>query len=63
MDMYERTREMLRARDQTIPEIAEAAGVGESWLYKINRGAIPNPYFRNLELVHDYLLRRQKRAA
>lgn len=62
--LYERTLALLEGRGElTYEEIAEGAGIGIHWLHKFVRRATPNASAWRIEAVHNYLVKRLKKAA
>lgn len=53
--MLERTRQMARDCDLTNREVAKRARVGFEWFRKFKGGAYPNPRFKQVERLHDFL--------
>lgn len=62
--LLDTTMELLAQRgDLTLEQVAQGAGVGYSWLTKLNAGAIPKPGVHPVQKVHDWLLSRVDAAA
>jgi transcriptional regulator with XRE-family HTH domain len=57
MDALQYVRTCLESTPSTTKEIAEGAGVGESWLRMFRRGEIPDPGYSRVKLLADYFLR------
>lgn len=53
MDVLEQLRVSLAGRN--LREVARGAQVGESWLRMWMRGEIPDPSFRRIQKLSDYL--------
>jgi predicted transcriptional regulator len=57
MDTLQYVRACLDTTTKTNKEIAEGAGVGESWVKMFKRGHIPDPGYSRVKLLADYFLR------
>lgn len=51
------------AHGYTQRQVAEEAGVGYWWFIKFSQRAIPNPTVKNVQAVHDYLVKQVEDAA
>jgi transcriptional regulator with XRE-family HTH domain len=57
MDTLQFIDACLERTNLSTREIARGSGVKESWLGMYRRGKIPNPGFRNVQLVADFFMR------
>lgn len=57
MDALQFVQACLERTRTPVREIAQSAGVGESWLGMFKRGRIPDPGYSKVKLLADYFLR------
>lgn len=57
--LYEDTMALLESCDETIPEIADGAGVNRHWLAKLKQRKFENPGVVSIQKLHNYLSRNQ----
>lgn len=57
MDTLQFVRGQLDVTDRTLREIADGAGVGQSWLRMFARGEIPDPGYSKVKALADYFMR------
>lgn len=57
MTLYEKTRELLKARPATMTfaVIEKETGIKESWLRMFNRGKIENPSVNTVQALYEHL--------
>lgn len=54
MSEIERIRATVNEDSRSLREIAEAAGVGYSWLRMFARNEIPDPSYQRIRLLQDW---------
>jgi len=57
MDSLQFVRGQLEVTPRTLREIADGAGVGQSWLRMFARGEIPDPGYSKVKALADYFMR------
>lgn len=57
MDALQYVQTNLQSTDKTLREIADGAGVGQSWLRMFARGEIPDPGYSKVKALSDYFMR------
>jgi len=57
MTLYEKTRELLKARPATMTfaTIEQETGIKESWLRMFNRGKIEDPSVNTIQKLYEFL--------
>lgn len=56
MDALQYVQTNLRSTDKSLREIADGAGVGQSWLRMFARGEIPDPGYSKVKALADYFM-------
>lgn len=54
-NMLDTTLALLECHRGSWPAVCRATGLSYSWLTKLAQGAIPDPSFRRLQKLHDFL--------
>jgi len=57
MDSLDFVRGQLAGTERSLREVADGAGVGQSWLRMFARGEIPDPGYSKVKALADYFLR------
>ena len=60
IDLYESAKVLLQQSSESVPTIADNAGVNPHWLGKFKQGKYANPGVRTVQRLHDYLLSKQE---
>ena len=63
MDTLIYVRERISNPELNLSEVAEAAGVGYSWLKMFARGEIPDPGYSRVKALAEYFRGAKERAA
>lgn len=53
--LLERTRELLKAANQPLPELAKSSGLPVSWLKKLRYGKIEDPSVNRIQRLYEFL--------
>lgn len=56
--LLDRTLDLLRNCDVSLPELANMSGLGYEWLKKLKAGDIPDPGVNKIQKLHDFLVQR-----
>jgi hypothetical protein len=56
--LLDRTLDLLRNCDVSLPELANMSGLGYEWLKKLKAGEIPDPGVNRIQKLHDFLAQR-----
>ncbi len=59
LSLMSKTRELLRNRDMSLPDIANATDVPFYWLRKFNYGEIKSPSVNRVQKLYEYLVGRK----
>jgi len=56
--LLDRTLELLKNCDASLPEVANMSGLRYEWLKKLKAGDIPDPSVNKIQKLHDFLVQR-----
>lgn len=62
-DLYSKTIRLLKMSSISFSEISKGAGVGQRWLFDLANGRFKDPGVRKIQRLHDYLSKRNEKAA
>ena len=63
MTYLQKTMQLISDSEITPPQLAKETGLGKRWMYKLYKGEYADPSVNKIELIYNYLVAEQNKAA